>query len=122
MVSRLGLIRLSLAGSPGVIMGSNGHVAWGFTNLTGDLQDLIIIETDPEDEGRYRTADGWEPFGEIVEQIEIAGMESRELRLKTTRWGVVNAQYQDARGETRMAVREWAALHPEHVDINVLSI
>ncbi|MGA0172186.1 MAG: penicillin acylase family protein, partial [Phycisphaerales bacterium] len=38
------LTGLSLPGLPGVVIGSNGRVAWGFTNLTGDFEDWIEIE------------------------------------------------------------------------------
>ena len=116
------LVGVSIPGIPGIIMGSNGHVAWGFTNLTGDLLDLIALEINPDDAGQYRTADGWEPFGEIVETIEVQGGESEELRLKTTRWGVVNANYVDEVGENHDAVTEWFALHPELINLNLFQI
>ena len=115
------LVGISIPGIPGITMGSNGHVAWGFTNLTGDLQDLIALEIDPDDSGRYRTVDGWESFGGVVEMIEIAGEEPHQLDLKTTRWGTVNAEYLDNSGATRLAVREWAPLNPELVNLNLLT-
>jgi penicillin amidase len=34
---------LSLPGVPLIIQGSNGYVAWAFTNLTADLSDLIVV-------------------------------------------------------------------------------
>ena len=34
----------------------------------------------------------------------------------------MNAEYVDASGETRKAVREWAALHPELVDLDILAV
>ena len=107
------LVGLSIPGIPGVIIGSNGHVAWGFTNLTGDLQDLIQLELHPDDPGRYRTADGWEPFGEAIEVTEVRGSDPVSRPLRTTRWGVVNGTYRDARGVEQDAVVEWAGLHPE---------
>ena len=47
----------------------------GFTNLTGDLQDLITIDIDPDDPGlshRRRL----EP-SEVAEEIAIAGENRR---------------------------------------------
>ena len=107
------LVGLSIPGIPGVVIGSNGHVAWGFTNLTGDLQDLIALEINPDNPDEYRTVDGWEPFGEVVEVIKVRDGDPVELPLRTTRWGVVNGRYQDAFGVDREAVIEWAGLHPE---------
>lgn len=40
---------LTLAGaatvfSPGIILGRNDHIAWGFTNVGTDIQDLYVID------------------------------------------------------------------------------
>ena len=40
---------VTLPGLPSVVVGSNGHVAWGFTNTGGDWSDLVIVEPDPRD-------------------------------------------------------------------------
>ncbi len=37
------IVGVSLPGMPLVVVGSNGHVAWGFTNSYGDFLDLIDI-------------------------------------------------------------------------------
>ena len=116
------LTGLSIPGLPGISIGSNGKIAWGFTNLTGDLQDLIALEIDPDDPDRYRTSEGWESFGEVVEMIEVAGGESVAYPIRTTRWGLVNGTYQDASGASRDAVVEWAALHPELINIDIFKL
>ena len=46
-------------GTPSLSVGSNGHVAWGFTNSYGDWTDLVELMIDPKDSNRYRTPDGW---------------------------------------------------------------
>lgn len=56
------LVGLSLPGVPAIVQGTNGHVAWGFTNLTADLSDLIAVERDPTDDSRYLTDSGPKPF------------------------------------------------------------
>ena len=116
------LVGLSIPGIPGLVIGSNGHVAWGFTNLTGDLQDLIALEINPENANEYRTVDGWEPFGEVVEVIQVRDAEPVELPLRTTRWGVVNGRYQDAFGVEQDAVIEWAGLHPELCNLDLFDL
>lgn len=109
---------LTLPGLPGVVIGSNGHVVWGFTNSMYDFQDQIIIEVDPDDPTRYRTPDGYEQFGEIVEEIAVRGRGVERMTLRTTRWGVVTDE--DHRG--RPLVLKWTALEPEMVGLNVLDI
>ena len=49
---------VTLPGIPGLVVGSNGHVAWGFTNTGGDWSDLVRIEPDPRDPKKYLTPDG----------------------------------------------------------------
>ena len=47
----------SFAGVPGVIIGHNADIAWGFTNTNGDWSDLIELELDPSDpSGYYKVA------------------------------------------------------------------
>ena len=116
------LVGLSIPGLPGVVIGSNGHVAWGFTNLTGDLQDLIALEINPDNPDEYRTIDGWEPFGETVELIQVRDADPVELPLRTTRWGVVNGSYENASGVEQEAVIEWAGLHPELLNFTLFDL
>jgi penicillin G amidase len=88
---------VSLPGTPMVVVGSNGRVAWGFTNSYGDWMDLIVLEVDPEDDTRYRTPDGWRAFEEVEETIEVAGGESRTTRFRVTDWGPVMGELADGR-------------------------
>jgi hypothetical protein len=45
-----------------LVAGSNGDIAWGFTNSNGDWSDLVIVDRDPADKTRYRTPSGMRPF------------------------------------------------------------
>jgi penicillin amidase len=49
---------VTLPGTPAVVAGSNGDVAWGFTNTYGDWLDLVVLEEVPGDPGAYRTPEG----------------------------------------------------------------
>ncbi len=54
-------------------VGSNGHVAWGFTNSYGDFSDLIILEVDPKRPGGLPRSPGARRFTRAEEVIEIKG-------------------------------------------------
>ncbi|MBL8746646.1 MAG: penicillin acylase family protein [Phycisphaerae bacterium] len=110
----------TLPGVPGIVVGSNGHVAWGFTNLTGDFEDWVLIETDPKDPTRYRSARsaGLVPFGEIIEEIKVRGAAPEKLTLRTTEWGPVIQR--DALG--RPLVLKWPCLDPTTLNLNILNI
>ena len=54
-----------------MVAGSNGRVAWGFTNSYGDWSDLVLIDAEPDDPSRYRTPQGIRAIEMIEERIEI---------------------------------------------------
>jgi penicillin amidase len=83
------LIGVTLPGVPAVVVGSNTHVAWGFTNSQGDWSDIVLLEIDPTDSNRYRTPDGWRPFDRYEETIAISGEEPRKESVRWTIWGPV---------------------------------
>lgn len=80
---------LTLPGVPAVIAGSNGRVAWGFTNSGGDWTDLVELEIDPADPLRYRTPDGWRRMEVFDENIPVAGAPSETIEVHETVWGPV---------------------------------
>lgn len=63
---------VTLPGMPFVIAGHNEHVAWGFTALYADVQDLYIEKLDGK--GNYQAADGsWKPLQTDRERIRVRG-------------------------------------------------
>jgi len=58
-------------GLPGVVIGHNDHVAWGFTNVGPDVQDLYIENFDPKNPHRYLTPSGWRDAEVRSEQIKV---------------------------------------------------
>ena len=74
---------------PYLVTGSNGDVAWAFTNAQVDETDVIELETDPARPGRYRTPAGWKEFTVRSEEIPIAGGPSRRIVFTNTIWGPV---------------------------------
>jgi penicillin amidase len=83
------LIGVTLPGVPAVVVGSNTHVAWGFTNSQGDWSDIVLLEVDPADRTRYRTPDGWRTFDRFEETIDVAGQPSQREIVRWTIWGPV---------------------------------
>ena len=77
----------TLPGFPGIIWGLNRHIAWGATAGLASTQDVVVEEFD--DQNRYRTADGWEPAGEIEERVLVRGQADEVLRIRTTRHGPI---------------------------------
>lgn len=82
-------IGATLPGVPGVILGHNGRIAWGFTNTGPDTQDLYIERIDPADPSRYLTPEGSAPFVTRQEVIRISGAEDIVIDVRETRHGPV---------------------------------
>ena len=59
------------AGIPGVILGHNDRIAWGFTNVAPDVQDLYIEKFDPNNPKRYQTPSGWQDAVIRREEIKV---------------------------------------------------
>jgi len=111
-------VGLSLPGLPGIVAGSNGAVAWGSTNLVADVLDRIVIEIDPENPGRYRTPDGWEPFETSVAAIDVRGRAPFFVMIDRTRWGAVIER--DLKG--RPLARAWTGTRAEAINMASLDM
>jgi penicillin amidase len=93
----------TLPGLPALVVGSNGHVAWGFTNSYGDFLDWRL-ERGCAGAGR----DGCVPARTVVERIAVKGEAHVELAVEETAWGPV--LHHEENGD-RLALR-WAAHLP----------
>lgn len=111
-------IGITYPGSPGLVIGSNGFVAWGVTNTTGDFQDHVIIEVNPDDPGEYRTPGGFEPFEIVREEIGIAGSRPHITEVKMTRWGpIVREDYAG-----RPLALSWTAHDPDSINFALFDL
>jgi penicillin amidase len=79
---------LTLPGTPNIIAGSNGHIAWGFTNSYGDWSDIIILDTN-EEQSQYLTPTGYQDFTQNKQIIAVKDQEAQEIIVKETIWGPV---------------------------------
>ncbi|HEY1600068.1 MAG TPA: penicillin acylase family protein [Pirellulales bacterium] len=109
---------VSLPGTPAIVVGSNGHVAWGFTNSEGDWVDVVIVEPDPNDKDSYLTPDGPRKFEHHTEVIHVAGSPDETLEVVTTIWGPLMDEDQ----EGRPRAQRWVAHDPAGVNMGLLKI
>ncbi len=72
----------TFSGVPGVIIGHNADIAWGFTNLDPDVTDLFL-ERVRADEWRYDKE--WRPLDVRTETIEVRGGDDVEVRITAHR-------------------------------------
>jgi penicillin amidase len=94
---------VTLPGLPGVTLGRNERIAWGFTNLYADVQDLYretIVD------GKAKRGSGWERVREREESIPIRGAAAEHLFVYETSHGPLVLP--------RLALK-WVALDPSHL-------
>jgi penicillin amidase len=77
----------TLPGLPAVVVGSNGHVAWGFTNSYGDYLDWAVETPCEPDASATEDASACSPVETYRERIVVAHGESVDLEVRETRWG-----------------------------------
>ena len=105
------VVGVALPGAPVVVVGSNGEVAWGFTNSYGDYLDLVEVDADAAHPGQVRTPAGLETPVVHHETIIVKGQASHTLMVRDTSLGPLR----EAGGKT-YAVR-WTAHQPGAVNV-----
>jgi len=78
----------TLPGTPNMVIGSNGSIAWGFTNSYGDYSDVILLTTNA-DNSQYLTPTGFEDFTLHKQVIAVKDQKAQEITVTDTIWGPV---------------------------------
>ncbi|MCW2882536.1 MAG: penicillin amidase or acylase [Sphaerisporangium sp.] len=80
------VVGYTFSGLPGVVIGHNDRVAWGFTNLGPDVADLYVEHTKGD---TYEVKGTWLPMETRTEEIKVAGRPSEKLVVRSTKHGPV---------------------------------
>lgn len=107
---------LSLPGAPAIVVGSNGRIAWGFTNSTADWHDLVEV-TLSEDGKRYKTATGWQQISYYYDNIKVKNGSDHALQLAETQWGPLMKF-----GDGNHYALRWAGYEPTAVNFNLMQL
>lgn len=76
----------TFAGFPGVIIGHNHKIAWGFTNLDPDVTDFYLEDVEGD---RYRRDNDWVPLQTRTETIRVAGGDDVTITVRETVHGPI---------------------------------
>ena len=108
----------TLPGTPFVIIGSNQHIAWGFTNSYIDTTDVIIISPDPTQAGFYLSPKGPLPYTIATEYISIKGQDPLPYAISSTIWGpIMPEKFLD-----KTTALAWIAHLPEAVNARIMDL
>jgi penicillin amidase len=112
---------VTLPGVPFVIAGHNDHVAWGFTNLGADVQDLYIEHTRSTPSGaEFQTPSGtWSAIRYRTEVIRVRGAADVVLDVPLTRHGdtdtpIVTGIFPDPNEKRSISLR-WTIYDPANL-------
>jgi penicillin amidase len=98
------IVGVSLPGTPAIVVGSNGDIAWGFTNSYGDWLDFIRV---PADSGEV-----------LTETIEVRGADPVQLQFRQTEFGPITEQASDG---AALALR-WTAHSREAINMRLMDV
>ncbi|CAN7320778.1 penicillin acylase family protein [Knoellia sp. LjRoot47] len=76
----------SFSGVPGVVIGHNDKIAWGFTNLDPDVSDFYLEKIDGN---RVQRGATFEPLQTRREVIKVAGQPDETITVRSTRHGPI---------------------------------
>ena len=97
------VVGVTLPGMPYVIVGHNLRIAWGFTNLGPNVEDLYVEKFN--DQGEYLTPQGWVKPERRQEIIRVKGKPEVTLDVLITRHGPIITDL--ILGETRKLALKW---------------
>ncbi|UCF95845.1 MAG: penicillin acylase family protein, partial [Spirochaetaceae bacterium] len=114
----------SFPGGPGVIAGHNDRIAWGHTNLAGDVQDFYIERINPENPDQYEVNGRWVDMEIRYETIEMHKEEEPYvLRVRYTRHGPILTDLQSwEKLNTFFMLPEVEQAFPDNVGFTALSL
>jgi penicillin G amidase len=95
---------VTLPGAPWVIVGHNRRIAWGFTNLGADVEDVYVENFNAQ--GEYQTPEGWRKPEVRHEVIHVKRGRDVEMDVLVTRHGPIVSG--EMKGENRQLALKWA--------------
>jgi len=109
---------VTLPGIPLVIAGSNGRIAWGFTNSDIDTADIVIAEASTIDPLLYKNGRDVLRMEERKETIRVKGCDPVEAIARWTIWGPVIGDSNDARS----LVLHWVFDDPAALNLSLVEL
>ncbi len=104
---------VTLPGAPWIVVGHNRRIAWGFTNLGPDVEDIYIEEFN--EQGAYLTPSGWRVPERRREMIRVKGAADVAVDVLVTRHGPIVTEL--VPGEARRLALRWTLYDPDLLSV-----
>jgi penicillin G amidase len=117
--SALDVTGLTLPGAPVIVAGSNGQIAWGFTNSYGDWTDVTLVPCKSVDDTSVRTESETIALTSVEEIIHVKGAEDVRFAVKSGPGGVL---YEAQPNRERCVFVRWLAAVAGATNFNVMKL
>ncbi|HTS65455.1 MAG TPA: penicillin acylase family protein [Candidatus Acidoferrales bacterium] len=94
---------------PGIALGHNETIAFGFTIVGTDQQDLYVETVNPDNPAEYRYRGAWKPFETSQQKLAVKGQPEQTITLRYSIHGPVI--YEDPAKHLAYALR-WVGSEP----------
>jgi penicillin amidase len=109
---------VTLPGTPVIVAGSNGRIAWGFTNAYADTSDLVSIDLAMGTETLYQTKHGLAKIDTHEETILVKGSAPVTIDVSWTEWGPIIGRD----GSRRPLALRWTAHEPAAANFSLMQL
>ncbi|HXC01604.1 MAG TPA: penicillin acylase family protein [Opitutaceae bacterium] len=109
---------VTLPGTPAIVAGSNGRIAWGFTNAYADTSDLVSIDLAMGTETLYQTKHGLAKIDTHEETILVKGSAPVTIDVSWTEWGPIIGRD----GSRRPLALRWTAHEPAAANLSFMQL
>jgi penicillin amidase len=117
IIEQIKVTGATLPGTPNMVIGSNGNIAWGFTNSYGDYSDVILLATNA-DNSQYLTPAGFKKFTLHKQIIAIKDQKAQEITVTDTIWGpVIGKNHQG-----QLLAYRWVAHDKEAINLTATEL
>ncbi|MGH9492487.1 MAG: penicillin acylase family protein [Terriglobales bacterium] len=109
---------VTLPGVPYVIAGHNARIAWGYTSLMPDVEDVYLEQFNAQ--GEYLTPEGWKKPERRREVIRVRSAPDETLEVVVTRHGPIITDL--VPGETRKLALQWTLYGADSIHASFLAL
>lgn len=109
---------VTLPGIPLMVAGSNGHIAWGFTNAYVDTADVVVVEPNALTRSLYKYQSEILRIETRHEIINVRGKDPVDFEVNWTRWGPIIGEGD----KTRPLAYRWIAHLPGSLNLSFIEM
>jgi penicillin amidase len=110
---------VTLPGTPALVAGSTGRIAWGFTNSCAGTGDVIIVDPTISPDFYHGPNGGADmPYEKRTEAVAVRGSSPVSMSFAWTVWGPIIGSEPDG----RQLAFHWAADDPAATNLNLMDL